>query len=507
MSTYPILIEYRATSQLGEITWPDVQSSATRFNAMRFASEISMGVPEELKLSNLHRRVETIADLDGIEMSPVDDAGPMFQIKGLDINENYQPVPVSSSDEFSQIAFSTRKFSSLQDDEKFLVSANATEEAINELMKHPDVIEIWEDSQLSPFDEAEPITFCPADLKPGPNDPLATVEEIRIQLGFADLNQSGLRGQDVAVAIVDTGMDLTKLAKINKGVRDRVVNGWPVKREGRVAKWGTHRSNSNPHAENSAEAIGDLAPDVRLWDVRITNVKSYSSFGQSGDKPFISATIAAFDWLLEQYKLALASGTTPLPKVVNCSWGLYRRDQGRQYFGNPNHPLVLKTLEMIRAGMIVVFAAGNCGKPCAASDCLLDQGPGKSILGVNGHEDVICVTSSTLDSRYIPYSSQGPSTMAVEKRNPDICGVSHYQTKGGVFFNGTSAATPVVSAAAALMVQGFPESTQFDLQIVLTETADSSGFQAPTDHPQYVGHGLIQPTKAFEELSRLMKNS
>ncbi len=516
MSSRPILIEYQAQSRLGRISWEHAISEGSQFNSMLLASEISSGVPDESKISDLHRRIETISDLEGIEMEAAEDTGPMFQIEGLTINEGYQPVALASPEisDFDKMIFSTREVGSLKVDEQFLLSADATDEAIDELMKHPDVLNVWEDSGLYPFEDAEPIITCATDLKPGSTTSQIKIADIKRELGFSELHQGERRGQDIAVAIVDTGMKLSKLARENKDVADRVVNGWPVTRQGGFAKWGTYRAGNSPHAEKSAETIGDLAPDVKLWDIRIEHVKKHTHLGLENDAAHISAAIAAFDWLLEQYKKARLNNIKPLPKVVNCSWGIYRRGQGEQYFANPNHPLVKKTLEMIRAGMIVIFAAGNCGEPCADGRCFPEpkgdnkgqsnQGPGNSILGVNGHEQTICVASSTLDSRYIPYSSQGPSTMG--GNNPDVCGVSHYKTESG-YFNGTSAAAPVVSAAVALMVQAYPDALQSEVQLALTSTANSSGFLAPSDHPQYIGHGLIQPVEAADRLSQILSNA
>ena len=68
----------------------------------------------------------------------------------------------------------------------------------------------------------------------------------------------------------------------------------------------------------------------------------------SGDALFVFWALAGFDWLLE-------NGARYGVKVVNNSWG------GSGLF-DPNDPVNKATYRVYKAGITVVFAAGNCGR-------------------------------------------------------------------------------------------------------------------------------------------------
>ena len=75
--------------------------------------------------------------------------------------------------------------------------------------------------------------------------------------------------------------------------------------------------------------------------------------------------------------------------MLTNSWGMFQESWAPDYVKNPNHPFTRKVLEAIDEGILVLFAAGNCGATCPDGRCGPDNGPGRSIWGANGHERVI----------------------------------------------------------------------------------------------------------------------
>jgi hypothetical protein len=151
-------------------------------------------------------------------------------------------------------------------------------------------------------------------------------------------------------------------------------------------------------------------------------------------------------------------------------------------------------VEVIDAGVIVTFAAGNCGQVCPSSRCGSDTGPGRSIWGANGHPRVITVGAANIRSEWIGYTSQGPA--ALDPKKPDFCAISHF--KGYTASdNGTSAANPVCAGVIGLLRGHDPTLTQDRVKQALQETAVNlcgPGWDA------HSGYGIINAERAFNKL-------
>ena len=286
-----------------------------------------------------------------------------------------------------------------------------------------------------------------------------------------------------------------------------VTGGYPeISSNFAVKKWGTYSfpEDKFPHGNQVSYIASSIAPSADIHDYRIVNEAPTSH------QVFLDGALHALQYALENFR------KTGQPKIINCSWGMIRNFKNSKYIHDPNHIITRKFLEAIDAGMIIIFAAGNCGAPCSnpincpsmsgsyhGNDYLPTVGPGASILGANGHPDVICVTGATTQKEYITYSSQGPAVLPPH-RNPDICGVSHFKAYANKNFAGTSCAAPVISGIAALMVQKHPMANQHQIKEALIKTADTSPFSGPAANPAYTGYGLVDPVKALKELDRSM---
>ena len=155
----------------------------------------------------------------------------------------------------------------------------------------------------------------------------------------------------------------------------------------------------------------------------------------------MSDALQAFQWAINQH---MADGT---PHVLTNSWGMFQQAWDPDYTTNPNHPFTRKVLEAIDEGILVLFAAGNCGATCPDGRCGADNGPGRSIWGANGHPRVITVGAVNMNEQFVGYSSQGPA--ALDANKPDFCSITHFT---GYFTSdsGTSAATPIAGGVGAV---------------------------------------------------------
>lgn len=230
-----------------------------------------------------------------------------------------------------------------------------------------------------------------------------------------------------------------------------------------------------------ANAVLALAPNAQIYDIGL--LKSQGTI-----TGFLSDAIAAYNWALAQHAI---NGT---PQILTNSWGMYQKAWAPDYATNPNHPFTRKVLETINRGILVTFAAGNCGSVCPSGRCAGDTGPGNSIWGANGHPLVMTVGAANIDEEWIGYTSQGPAALAPDK--PNFCAPSHFRgfTQND---NGTSAACPVAAGVLALLREADPSLTQGRAKLALQVTAKD--LCAPGWDPNS-GWGMIHALRAHRTL-------
>lgn len=292
------------------------------------------------------------------------------------------------------------------------------------------------------------------------------------------LQDAGLSGKGVRVAIVDTGID---------GSQVPVVGGWsPV--DGYVP--GSAQPN---HGTMTAFDSRIGAPDAQILDYALLQSKGGSW------SAFLSDAITAFSRLVE------IAQDRKGPLVVSNSWGLYDRSEDEpigapgNYSANPEHPFNQITGSLVASGAEVCFAAGNCGDPCPDQRCgTSDVGPGASIHGANSHPDVVTVAAVTVNGDRLGYSSQGPGGLA--QRKPDVAGFSHF-VGSGVYEvdSGTSAACPVVAGLIAALRQGADVATVSPLAMkaILQRTAQNT---EPGGWNRDLGYGIVDAGAAVQAL-------
>lgn len=231
-----------------------------------------------------------------------------------------------------------------------------------------------------------------------------------------------------------------------------------------------------------------VAPGAKIVDLRISP-QAHTTDNNVG---WERNALAAYDWLLRHHDDP-EFGATGI-RVVNNSWGTGASTvDGEQLDYSPFAQLLPMAA---RAGIVVVFSAGNSG----ASDNVTQD------LLPTGHPDVItvaagCHTGSTSsgcrpnapDRQVASFSSRGP---AVDVTAPGVDIVAAVNVSSGAAlgqisgdfsgaqpqdavtnrvlhanFSGTSMSGPHVAGLAALLLEADPSLTPDDVRVVLTATA------------------------------------
>lgn len=356
-----------------------------------------------------------------------------------------------------------------------------SESDIEQLMNKPGVVAVWKDTPIAGFGGVCPIPPC--DCAPG--TPKGTIADVANYLGVNQIWAAGHRGTGIVVGVVDSGITAVgrTLAPGEAPARliPRVIGGWPT------GSWGTKSSEWGYHGNMCSTDVLGMAPEARLYDLRVS--------GAGGSPGTISRALQAFQWAIDQHRI---DGT---PQVLTNSWGIFQESWDPTYARNAAHPFVRKVEEAMNEGILVLFAAGNCGGTCPDGRCGTDNGPGRSIWGANGHPRVMTVGAVNKNEQFIGYSSQGPA--ALDPNKPDFCSISHFT---GYFTsdNGTSAATPIAAGVVALLKQAKPSATQEQIKQALRDTCKDIG---PAGFDQHSGAGIIQAKAAYDRLLRPVTTS
>ena len=120
-------------------------------------------------------------------------------------------------------------------------------------------------------------------------------------------------------------------------------------------------------------------------------------------------------------------------------------------------------------GILMVVAAGNCGS-AHCSDADNDANP--MYPGNFDLEHVVTVASSTRDDGFNSYSHYGQRSVDLAAPGEDICSCGAYGIDDFYTSGGTSYATPLVAASAALIMEAHPDLTTTEVARVLRASAE-----------------------------------
>jgi len=389
-----------------------------------------------------------------------------MRIGGFQIDEDYEPVPLRPRDP------GLSKSLDSSEENLVVVRGRIAWGRKRDLESQPGVVSVWRDTPIASFRQGQcPIAPCDCVVQPK-----GAIDQVAEFLGVKRVWQAGFRGKGITVGVVDSGITAEgRYTGTDPKIRG-VTNGWPT-------DWGT---KSGGHGNMCATDVLGMAPEAEIFDMR---------YSGKTIKDVISNVIEGYDWALKQFK------ATGKPQILTNSWGIFEESWDSDYAKNPNHPFIVKMLEAMDSGMLILFSAGNCGETCPDGRCKKDRGPGRSMWGANGHPRAISVGAVNLRGELIGYSSQGPA--ALDPRKPDICSVSHFKgyyplpRGGSTCDSGTSAACPIAAGVVALLKQANPQLKQDELRKLLRDTAKDIG---PAGWDQHSGHGILQAYDAFRKM-------
>lgn len=347
------------------------------------------------------------------------------------------------------------------------VSFTGTKESLDKIASLEEVNKIYLDEvhQLNPKTEMNQ------------NNTDANIEWNVNQVGAPDAWEMGIDGTGTVVAAIDSGVqwDHPALKEKYRGYNKTestvdhqysffdAVNG---KAEGYDDNGhGTHVTGTMVGSQQDGKNRIGVAPGAK-WIA----AKAFDSAGRGVD----SNILRAAEWIL-----APGGRVDMAPDVVNNSWS----------GGSGMNEWFLEVVQTWRAyDIFPVFAAGN-------ASLLNPNGPG-TIASPANYPESFAVGATNNENLLGDFSLLGPSPYGEIKPEVTAPGVKiRSSVPGGGYeggWNGTSMATPHVSAAAALLRQANANITVDEIEQVLTETANPLTDTAfPKSPNNGYGHGLL----------------
>jgi len=292
-----------------------------------------------------------------------------------------------------------------------------------------------------------------------------------------DANGQGYTGQNVRLAIIDTGIDPD-----HPSLDDANIVEWMDLVNGRTEPY-----DDDGHGTAMASIIAGNDPiNGGAQDVDLIIVKVLDDMGESTDSMVADGIMFSLD--------PNGDGEySDRADVISMSLG------GRMsYIGNIIGTETKTAVEMATSyGVLMVAAAGNDGES--------DDG---DVANPGWLPDVICVGAVAEDGTIGAFSSRGRNIFKVDpNKKPEVVApgvdvVSAWKNERYVTASGTSQATAFVSACLAVMLSAVPElkhtgpsgGTDYAVALVKTKLMETSMPQAGqgTPHDNYYGYGLIQ---------------
>ncbi|NIK55358.1 S8 family serine peptidase [Kribbella shirazensis] len=281
------------------------------------------------------------------------------------------------------------------------------------------------------------------------------------QMNAPEAWDRGLDGRGVKVAVVDSGIDSGHPALAGKVTAAADFTG-----EGTQDDLGHGTHVASLVAGTGAGSDGarhGVAPGVELISSKVLNAQ---------DEGTTSGVIAGMEWAVEQNA-----------DLVNVSLG----GRAPQY----GEDLLAEAVDRLTAssGALFVVAAGNNGLPWPAPFSIQSPGTAASALTVGA-------VDGTDHKAY--FSSEGPTWSYVQKPEVSAPGVDIPGARAGardgdlyVAYSGTSQATPLVTASAALLLHQHPELTWQQLKARLSSAVDDTG-----TYTSWSGSGRVNLDKA-----------
>lgn len=277
-----------------------------------------------------------------------------------------------------------------------------------------------------------------------PDDPLYKHEWHLDRIGATDVWADGRFGYpNVKCAVFDTGVHLTH-EDLQVNVKTRVS---------------ALRSDPSPqdHHGHGSHCLGIMGADAN-------NGKGVTGVGQVANLTSIRGPISygtAEDDILDGFQYALDNGI----RVLSCSFG---SPAGTAYYDEAEFEIIE---ELKRNGCLVVIAAGNDGNDN-------DRMPGYPASYTN--ENIIAVVASNKGDRPVNAgddgwnTSYGATSCDIAAPGTDILSCTREGDSAYEAWEGTSMATPIVAACAAMVWEQNPSWTWREIRDRLLATAEPS---------------------------------
>ncbi|MFF7438831.1 S8 family serine peptidase [Streptomyces sp. NPDC008122] len=408
-------------------------------------------------------------------------------LPGVELDESYLPValpkPVPKADDGDPLSMHQAMTFSLEPDEaSVLVRGEIADDDLASRRarlssSNPDIVGIFSD----PVVETMPV--CPGD------GPTGTWQDVRDRLKVKELLAREMDGAGVSIAIVDVGINADWLVTAGAEITIDADRSW------------TPPSVPSPgdvrHGTMCAFAAGIAAPRAALLDIALLRTKRRA---RTYMEALTSDGIVAFAYL----RTILESMEGHKALVVSNSWGSYAPawdfpvGDPANYSDNLSHPFNIAVGALESAGADVLFAAGNCGRPCPSGRCRYSD---RTIVGANSHPDVLSIGGVSIKDERVGYSSQGPGRLDTHK--PDLCAYTHFlgsEVYGpGSADSGTSTACPVAAGVLAAIRSKFPSGTispEMMRDMFRGAAYDVTGRGFTYDY----GHGIVSAPGLLEKL-------
>jgi Subtilase family len=340
---------------------------------------------------------------------------------------------------------------------------------------------------------------------------VGTSADVQQNLDLKTLQDNGLNGSGVALAIVDSGIYKPRIERLLGEAMDppRAVNldanrSWrPI---GLVTQPGEHRLG---HGTMCAYDALIMAPQATLLDFPMLLTRPVADHHSTSmlDAAWHAYLNLALTWVSGSFDAL----------VVSNSWGIFHPcledfppGHPNRFIDNPNNPFRYFIRALVAVGVDIIFCGNNCGDGvncaghCASGTCLSKTD--RMIMGANAYREVLTVGGCDTNDRMVGYSSRGPSIQHMHQHKPDLVAYTHFLGSKTVEMcvpdTGVSAACPVAAGCvAALRTRvspgAAPPATLFR---TLRNTAYKPGGGAPPGWTPDFGHGIIRPVAAGQAL-------
>ena len=286
-------------------------------------------------------------------------------------------------------------------------------------------------------------------------------------IGAPQVWDMGYTGKGVKVALVDTGIDGT-----HPDLTGRIVE-WKDFVNGKTTPYDDYG-----HGTHCAGIIGG---DGKASNGKYTGIAPNVSY--IGIKVLDSSGSGSLDNIIAGLNYAAQSDA----RVISMSLGSTEHTQSMDD----------AVTAAVKAGKIVVVAAGNSG-PGSSTICCPADSPDAITIGATDKSDVIA-----------SFSSRGPNSDGTIKPDVTAPGVDIVSCRAAntnddkaidtyyLQMSGTSMATPMVSGAIADMLQLQPNLTDSQVRSILEKTAKPLGSGVPNND---YGYGRISVINAINYL-------